>query len=72
MKSKSLSQKARTRSHNRTASPALIDYLTHKYQHRIPIAAITTAHKLYANTKPLNKEDPFFRKLMADKKNVDT
>jgi hypothetical protein len=73
MKPKSLPQgKARSRSIIRSASPGLIDYLNLKYKNSIPVSAITTAHKLYGRTKPLTKDDPFFRKFGLYKNNVET
>lgn len=73
MRSKSLIQtKTKSRSLNRTASPGLVDYITTKYQRNIPIPIITTAHKLFGRTKPLTKDDPFFKRFTVDKNNVDS
>jgi len=73
MRTKSLNYpKSKSRSIKRTLSPGLADYITNKYKKNIPIALITTAHKLFGRTVPLHKEDPFFRKFAGDKNNVDT
>lgn len=72
MKNKSLSQgKAKSRSLERVPSAALLDYLAHKYQKAIPLAAITAAQKMYGKARPLNKDDKFVKRFADSKATLD-
>jgi len=51
--------KNKSRSHSRTPSPGLNDYLGSKFKTTMPVAALTAAHKLYGKDKPLEKEHRF-------------
>jgi hypothetical protein len=72
MNSKSTSRdKSKSRSLNRTPSTGLLDYLDKKYQQSIPLVAVTAAHKLYGQTKPLTREDRFLKRFTDLKGDID-
>lgn len=70
-RSNSLYCKGKSRSLNRSASLNLINYLSKKYADAIPVAAVTTAHKLYGKTKALEKDDRFINRFSDGKGNID-
>jgi len=57
--STSAQNKAKSRSINRSASAGLIEYINRKFGPKMPVAALTSAHKMFGRSKPLTKDDKF-------------
>lgn len=73
MKRNNTSQnKSKSRSLTRTASPGLVQYVSEKYQKKIPLAAITAAQKVYGKMKTLGKDDKLVKRYADEKGNIDT
>ena len=72
MKRSHTTTKYKSRSLPRSASTGLIDFLKKKYDNAIPVAVLTTTHKLYGRcpgSKILNKDDRFVQRF-SDRKGV--